>query len=200
MSDQRSRQLENVAHQLGMRYEAEDEWGLHTMLKDFQLFSKGRRPRITNMIWRQDGLLQLETRIFDYRYTVSTGKSSRVFKQTVFFVQSKKLALPQFLLKPEHFFHKLGQWLGLQQDIDFERYPRFSEQYLLRGDDEGYIRASFPEEAMQFFTIEKNWTLEGINYYLIFYRKNYLMPPSRIVNFYKKGMHIHQMLMAEGIS
>ncbi|MCO6480532.1 MAG: hypothetical protein J5I94_28070 [Phaeodactylibacter sp.] len=197
MSYSRSAQLKNIAYQLGMEYKAEDEWGLHTMLKDFRLFSRGHHRRITNMLYRRDGMLQLDVRIFDYRYTISTGKSSRDFKQTVFYVQSKKLGLPQFLMKPERFFHKIGAWLGLE-DIDFERYPKFSSQYLLKGDDEDYIRASFKEEVLQFFTIEKDWSMEGLNYYLVLYRKNRLLLPSQIVDFYRKGMQVHQLLLSEG--
>lgn len=181
---------------MDLAYESEDEWGLHTMLKDFKLFSRGRRRRITNMMYKQDGMLQLDVRIFDYRYTIRANNTARVFKQTVFFVQSKKLALPQFLMKPETFFHKIGAWLGME-DINFERYPKFSSQYLLRGDDEDYIRATFREEVLQFFTIEKNWSMEGLNYYLILYRKNHLLLPSQIIDFYRKGMQLHQFLLAE---
>ncbi len=86
------------------------------------------------------------------------------------------------------------------QDIDFEQYPLFSSQYLLRGDDEEYIRASFPEKALQFFTIEKNWTLEGLNYYLVLYRKNHLMLPSQVLDFYRKGMHLHHILSSERLA
>ena len=198
MSYNRAVQLKNVAYQLGMEYAPEEEWGVHTMLKDFKLFSRGRRRRITNMLYRRDGLLQLDVRIFDYRYSVRRNNHSRVFKQTVFFVQSKKLGLPQFLMKPENFFHKIGAWLGVE-DIDFERYPKFSNQYLLKGDDEDFIRSSFKEEVLQFFTIEKDWTMEGVNYFLVLYRKNRLLLPSEIISFYKKGMHLHQLLIAEGM-
>ena len=196
MSYSRADQLQQVAYHLDLAYESEDECGLHTMLKDFKLFSRGRRRRITNMMYKQDGMLQLDVRIFDYRYTIRANNTARVFKQTVFFVQSKKLALPQFLMKPETFFHKIGAWLGME-DINFERYPKFSSQYLLRGDDEDYIRATFREEVLQFFTIEKNWSMEGLNYYLILYRKNHLLLPSQIIDFYRKGMQLHQFLLAE---
>ncbi len=198
MSYSRATQFSKLAYELGMEYEAEDQWSLHAMLKDFKLFSRGRRRKITNMLRRQDGMLELDVRIFDYRYTIHTNNSARVFKQTVFFAQSKNLGLPQFLMKPENFFHKVGAWLGMK-DINFERYPKFSGQYLLKGDDEDYIRATFSEEILQFFTIERDWTLEGLNYYLILYRKNQLLLPSQIIDFYKKGMHLHQLLRAEGL-
>jgi hypothetical protein len=199
MGYDRAIQLQNVALQLGMQYSPNDNWGLYRLLKDFRLFQKGGRRKITNLLHQREGSLETEAYIFDYRYVISTGKSARVFKQTVFFMHSKKLGLPQFLLQPETFFHKVGQLLGMQ-DIDFEQYPLFSNQYLLRGEDEDYIRASFPEKALQFFTIEKNWTLEGLNYYLVLYRKNHLMLPSQVLDFYRKGMHLHHILSSETLA
>lgn len=197
MSYDRPTQLKNIALQLEMKFSPDDDWGLFSLLKDFQLFRRGHSRKITNLLYRQAGMLETEIHIFDYRYVISTNNSWRVFKQTVFFVHSKKLGLPQFLLRPENFFHKIGQLLGMQ-DIDFEAYPKFSNQYLLRGDDEEYIRASFPDAALQFFTVEKNWSLEGLNYYLILYQKNRLLLPSQIVDFYRKGMYLHDILATEG--
>jgi hypothetical protein len=196
MGYDRAIQLQNVALQLGMQYQAADKWGVYRLLKDFRLFRRGGRRKITNLLSQREGGLESETFIFDYRYVISSGKSSRVYKQTVFFMHSKQLGLPQFLLQPETFFHKVGQLLGMQ-DIDFEQYPLFSKQYLLRGEDEDYIRASLPDKALQFFTLEKGWSLEGLNYYLVFYKDNHLMLPSQIMHFYRKGMYLHEILAAE---
>jgi hypothetical protein len=196
MGYDRANQLQNVALQLGMKYQAADEWGVYRLLKDFRLFRRGGQRKMTNLLSQREGWLESEAYIFDYRYVISTGKSSRVYKQTVFFMHSKKLGLPQFLLQPETFFHKVGQLLGMQ-DIDFEQYPLFSKQYLLRAEDEDYIRASLPDKALQFFTLEKGWTLEGLNYYLVFYKDNHLMLPSQIMHFYRKGMYLHEILSAE---
>ncbi|MBK9018426.1 MAG: hypothetical protein IPM82_32715 [Saprospiraceae bacterium] len=95
------------------------------MLRDFHLFSKGGSKTITNMLTYSSQLMEDKINIFDYKYTVSTGKSAVTFKQTVFFINSKRLAMPEMLLKPEHFFHRLGNWLGLEQDIDFEEHRIF---------------------------------------------------------------------------
>ncbi|MCB0568356.1 MAG: hypothetical protein KDC66_01260 [Phaeodactylibacter sp.] len=197
MANDRTAQLKNTALQLGMKYSPEDEWGLLNLLKDFQLFRRGHHRKATHLLSRQIGMLETEANIFDYHYTISSSNSSRTFKQTVFFVHSKKLGLPQFLLKPENFFHKIGQLLGMQ-DIDFEAFPEFSDQYLLRGEDEDYIRSSFPPAALQFFTVEKNWSLEGLNYYLVLYQKNRLLTPAQIIDFYKKGMYLHDVLASDG--
>lgn len=194
MAKQRTQALEQVAFDLNMHFQPQDEWGALELLRDFKLFRPGGHKRITNMMRKKDGMLDMEASIFDYQYTISTGKSSHTYKQTVFFMQSKKLGLPEFWMKPENIFHKLGEWLHLSKDIDFEAFPQFSDQYFLKGPDEDYIRASMNDQILKFFTVEKDWSLEGCNYYLIFYRSNKLLPPDIIKDFYKKGMKICEML------
>lgn len=192
----RPQQLERLAYQLDMAYSPKDEWGLKTLLKDFKLFRRGGRKRIKNLLHKQSELHQIDTRIFDYQFTISTGNSSRTFKQTVFFVESKKLGLPQFWMKPESFFHKVGAFLGFE-DIDFEEYPQFSENYYLKGRDEEYIRSSLNDEFLKFFSVEKKWYLEGLNYYMIFYRFNELLPPQKVKHLHEKGLAIVEMLQQE---
>ena len=196
MSAQRTEELQMLADQLGMNFARKEEWGLIALLKDFKLFRIGGSQKITNLMSKKDEWLESESHIFDYKYTVSTGKSSVTYSQTVFFVNSKKLGLPHFWMKPETFFHKIGHFLGIK-DINFEAFPQFSDQYYLKGNDEDYIRATMNERVLHFFTIEKNWNLEGINYFMIFYCHNTLIPPHLIKEFYKKGMKICDMLMTD---
>lgn len=192
----RPQNIERLAYQLDMEYSPKDEWGLTTLLKDFKLFRRGGRRRIKNLLRQQSGLHQIDTRIFDYQFTISTGNSSQTFKQTVFFVESKDLGLPQFLMKPETFFHRVAAFLGFE-DIDFEEYPKFSENYYLKGEDEDYIRGSLNDEFLKFFSVEKQWYLEGLNYYMIFYRFNHLMTPTQIKDLHKKGLSLVEMLKQE---
>lgn len=192
----RKQHFERLAYQLEMKYSPTDEWGLTTLLKDFKLFRRGGRRRIKNLLEQRSGLHQIDTRIFDYHFTVSTGNSSQTFKQTVFFVESKELGLPQFLMKPENFFHRVAAFLGFD-DIDFEEFPKFSENYYLKGEDEEYIRSSLNEEFLKFFSVEKKWYLEGLNYYMIFYQFNKLLTPSRVQDLHQKGLRLVEMLKQE---
>lgn len=196
MLSHRAEQLDNIAFQLGMEFNVHDEWGLINYLEDFKLFRRGFSKRISNILHRQDEMLNLSTYIFDYRFTISTGNSARVIRQTVFFIESRKLGLPIFYMRPEHIFHRIGEFLGMQ-DIDFEEYPAFSSNYLLQGDDEDFIRASMDEPFLRFFSVENKWYLEGINYYLLFYRRGKLLKPEQIREFYTKGLEIYKLLVAE---
>lgn len=194
MSASRIIQLKIIARNLDMDFREKDEWGLLNILKGFHLFRQGGRKKITNILCVDRGLEDFKVHIFDYRYVISTGKSSRRFKQTVFFVQSKELALPEFWMKPEHFFHKLGNYLGFD-DINFEERPEFSKQYYLKGKDEALIRHAFHDEVLHHFTIEKNWYLEGVGYFFILYKKDKLFTPSETSFFFKNGMKLFQRFL-----
>lgn len=189
----RSREIEDLAHELDMQFHPTDEWGMLNLIEDFRLCSKGGRKRIKNMMTRTDNMLDNKISIFDYQFTVRTGKSARTFKQTVLFIQSKQLGLPQFSMKPENFLHTIGGWLGFE-DIDFEDYPEFSDNYYLKGDDEEYIRYSLNEQFLKYFTIEKDWSLEGVNYYMLFYKKNKILTPQEVKELHYRGMKVYEML------
>ena len=191
MSTAREQQLRYVASRLNMSFSPDDEYGLLSLLDGFQLFNIGRRKKISNILRREEDFGEMDLRIFDYEY--ARGKSKRRHRQTVFFIQSKQLGLPQMLMKPESLFNKIGAYLGMQ-DIDFESHPEFSKKYLLQGEDEELVRAIMDEKVLQFFTIEKGWYLEGIGYYLIVYKKYKLLGPRSITKFYQKGMDIHGLL------
>lgn len=197
-SQQKSRteRLSRVARQLGMSFSEKDNSNL-SLLEGFQLFSKGSRKKITNHMHKIDDWMNMEINIFDYQYTISSGKNRRTSRQTVFFINSKDLGLPQILIKPERFFHKIGNYLGLVQDIDFEEYPEFSDHYLVQGDDEEMVRHTLGKQVLKYFTIEKNWHLEGINYYLIFYKHKKRLGHQQITRFHNKGMEIYKMLKEE---
>jgi len=196
---ERTEQLNILARRLKMDFQPTDEWGLAKFLKDFKLFRNGGSHKITNMMVEKDDMETLDFRIFDFSYVVSTGKSTATIHQTVLYVHSTALALPHFWMKPENIFHKLGIWLGLQRDINFVEYPQFSKQYFLKSKDEEYVRATMNDVVLHFFTVEKNWYLEGIGYMMLFYKQGVLLDVPEIKELHDKGMKIYNMLHAEPI-
>ncbi len=188
-SAERTEQLRQAAFKLKMEFHEQDEYGMIGLLRDFQLFDKGGRKEITNLMTQSSQLMEDRFHVFDYKYTVSTGKSAHTFRQTVLFVNSKNLSMPEMLLKPEHFFNKIGAWLGIQQDIDFEEHTVFSDNYLLQGEDETRVRRTMDqEEVIRLFTIEKDWYLESVGFFMIFYQHGRLIEPNEIKHLHQRGM------------
>ena len=191
--DDRFSEFEACANSLEWSFKENDEWGLIKMLLDFKLFKKGHRRKICPLIIIDKGDLEY-TCAFDYSFTISSKNSSRTYRQTVYFRYSKALALPHFVMVPEKWYHRIGTYFGMQ-DIDFAEYPTFSKNYLLQGTDEDYIRHHFHHpELIRFFDNHEIYSMEGMNYLLILYVNNVLLPRDQIRKLVKLGDTIHNYL------
>jgi len=162
------------------------------MLKDFTLFRRGRRRKITNVLTTTDDMMDLTINVFDYSYVRGKSKTRKYRRQTVFFVNSKLIGLPEMQLKPETLVHKLGHMLGIE-DINFEEFPKFSGQYYLTGEDEELIRHAMSKKALRFFTNETGWCMEGLNYYMILYKRNKLASTRSVKTLIRKGKQLHEI-------
>ncbi|MEL7161956.1 MAG: hypothetical protein AAFN92_14435, partial [Bacteroidota bacterium] len=156
---------------------------------------EGRNKKIERVLRKQDGLMEFDIAIFDYSFRPwggPKGGKKRVH-QTVFFLQSAKLGLPEVWMKPETIGHKIGELFGFK-DIDFVRFPKFSGQYRLTGGDEDYIRHHFTDEVLHYFTHQKGWSMEGLGFYLLFYRRGTLIPSAQLEDFYQRGQNLYTLL------
>ena len=191
---ERTENLKRKASELGMEFHDKELFDIQPLLQDFSLFRRGYGRKVRNVFRRKDELNESDLRVFDYRYTIGAGNNSRTFRQSVFFLQTKQLGLPHFWMKPETFLNRIGDYLGFHKDIDFKAFPEFSDNYLLQGEDEELVRYIMNHALLKFFSIEKGWYLEGINYYLILYRHNLLFSPDDLEVFYKIGLELYEML------
>lgn len=112
----------------------------------------------------------------DYSFHTGGGKTHQHHRQTV--VRVKMPSVPEFYLRPEHIFDKIGDWIGWH-DIDFSHRPEFSRRYFLRGDDEAAIRALFGDPALS--TLERDpdrFCMGGGHGWLLIYRpyKSFVAP------------------------
>ncbi|MFT7121760.1 MAG: hypothetical protein ACJAZ9_001946 [Neolewinella sp.] len=190
----RQRNLVALANKLDMSFHEEDDYGLEAQLKDFKLFQEGRSKKVARILRKQAGLMDFDASIFDYSFKKFGGSANNnTVYQTVFFIQSANLGLPELWMKPETIAHKLGELLGFG-DIDFVRYPKFSGQYRLTGEDEEYIRHHFTDDVLNYFTLNKGLSMEGLGFYMIFYRKGTLIPSVQIEQFYNRGKEIYNLL------
>jgi hypothetical protein len=192
LENSRTQAMKQAAAHLKMKFQEKDDFGLYRLLKDFRLFRRGHRRRIQHIIYDEMDI-QKKQYIFDYQYTISTNNSKKTYHQTVLFINSKHLGLPQFSLQPEQVWHRLTTWMKLERDIDFDSHEDFSKSYLLKGEDEEIIRHVFNPEVLNFFTIHKNWYMEGINYYLIFYSRNERFHPSVLAGLRAMGRELHDL-------
>lgn len=184
----RSEALQAIASALNFSFERKDDGSLLPMYNNFDLFSKGRSKKISNIMHGNSG--DMDITIMDYQYTVGGGKNSSTYTQTLIVVQSRYLLLPPFALSPENIFHKIGAIFGYK-DIDFSSHPEFSKQYLLRSDDEDSVRETFTDELLKFYEKNKGLSTESDHDRFIYYRANKRISPKDIQAFLQEGINLY---------
>jgi hypothetical protein len=182
--------LKLIATNLGFSFSKKSRDQIEQKHQNFQLFLKGSRGKVKNEMWGNRNGIDIS--IFGYQYTNGIGQSSRNYQQTVLIMNCKKLKFPTFELKPENTFHKIGRVFG-GQDIDFDAFPEFSKEYLLRGDNESDIRQLFTPIIINFFESNKNICIEAQNNTLIFYKPSKRLRPKEIEGFLAEGQRILQV-------
>ncbi len=187
--------LEQVAAQMGMLFSARLPDGIRSRLVQagFGLFEQGYGQRFYNSMSKRliDGT---EIALFDYQYTRGSGKSSSIYRQSVFYAYSEGLHLPRFRLQPENvFFHGIAKAFGMQ-DINFESHPKFSRSYLLRGEDEMQVRMRFHPGILGFWEQHPNYCAEGAGAHLILWQNNRQVRPAAMAEWIRLGEELTQRL------
>ena len=130
--------------------------------------------------------------MFGCRYVTGGGKHTRVIRQTVIYFRSPQLHLPEFALRPENLFHKMGAAFGYQ-NIDFDSHRKFPKKYLLRGNDEQKVREVFTHELLAFFEAEEGISAEGSGDQLIFCRGGERISPEDVRPFMEEGLQVFRL-------
>jgi hypothetical protein len=191
---QRAKQLRAIAAQQGYAY-AEDGTGLVGSLGWTGLFSHGVHSGQASNALRAEADGAAVTAL-DYRYTTGVAKNQRTVRQTVLILDSERLDLPAFTLRPEGLGQKLGGAMG-QQDIDFQEQLAFSSAYVLQGSDEAQIRALFDAEKLAFFAERRGLSVEGDGHRLVYYRDHKLVSPKALQSFFEEGRAVLSLMAGE---
>jgi len=192
----RRKQLRAVAERMGYSY-SEHGAGQADAVTGFALFSQGYSRNAWNLLSTEAN--GVAATAMDYRYELGqhSSKNRRIVTQSVLLLESDRLDLPAFLLRPEGLSQKLAGAMG-QQDIDFENQPDFSAAYVLQGDDEPRVRALFGREKLAFFAGHRGLCIEGYGRKLLYYRAKKLVSPEAIPSFIADGLAILDLLAGKG--
>jgi hypothetical protein len=187
----RTEELAALCQSFGMVFEPEGDLEALRALGDLPLFGHGRSKLASNVMSGQ--VQDRDLRLFEYRYTTGSGKSSHTWCQTVALFPHAAGGLPDFVLAPESFFHKIGQIFGYQ-DIDFDSSPDFSSHYLLRGPDEMAIRSAFSADALNFFGQHQGWHVEVKDHTVGIYRSDKRAKPEEVPAFLAEAQEVLRSL------
>ena len=192
MGKKRTEQLALISAELKLNFFPKGSTSLFERLKPFHLFSKGWSRKIKNLMEGEANKVELA--IFDYQYTTHGGQHPQTHRQSLLFIRSPKLNLPDFSLRPENVFHKIGGAFGYK-DIDFETHPIFSKSYLLRGDNETAIRGLFNNELLNFIQSQQKISIEGSGNQIIFYRHRNRIKPEEVESFMEEGFQVFDQFL-----
>jgi hypothetical protein len=184
---QRTEAMKAVADGFGFDFQPHPDAALLDDVRGLPLFGRGRKPRLRNMMWGTTR--DLGVAVFDYAYTTGSGKSQQTHSQTVVRFLAADLALPAFALRPESFWHRVGQLFGAA-DIDFDTHPAFSKQYLLRGEDEAAVRAAFQDDVLEYFEDCPGLCVEAAGPRIVIYRAGARVEPTAVRAQLEQGFEV----------
>lgn len=187
----RTERFQAVADELGLKFFPNGDPEVQNAMGHLWLFKQGHSRKTKNMLCGQTEDIDLA--IFGYRYTTGSGKHRHTHQQTVISFRSPHLSLPEFELRPENLFHKIGQALGYK-DIDFESHPTFSKRYIVRGPIDAAIRDLFTPEILEEFESQNGISIESSNDRLIYYRAGKRIKPEEVRSFMEEGFRIYGLL------
>lgn len=187
---QRTADLQQLAMLHGFMFVEKGEKSSIEELSKTHLFSQGHSKKIKNVLNKEMDAAKVS--VFDYRYTTGGGQHQSTVSQTVVYFSSDKLNLPEFYLRPEHIFHKVGGAFGYK-DIDFESFPQFSKSYFLRGKYEEQIRAVFSGSVISFFENNEGLSCEGSGSKMILCKAGKTIKPDELPVFLEKGRELFRL-------
>lgn len=192
MDRKRRDALQQIADELGLQFFPDGFDSYIQGVANLKLFNTGRaRKQSKAVVAESEGTTLC---IFDYSYTVGSGKNSRTYSQTVAAVQSSELQIPDFAIKNEGLLHRLGGLVGMQ-DIDFESHPKFSKMFLLSGSNEPAIRNLFRPQLLEYFETQKGVSVEGGYGGFVFYVPGKKVKPQDIKQFMSTAYEIYGQLV-----
>ncbi len=163
----RKAKVEQAAAELGLAFATTLTGGDLVLFNKFALSHAGYSRAAESVTTADSGELRMV--LFDYQYTVGSGKNKQTRSFSVVMASSPTLDMPQFTLSPENFLHRLGDFFGFT-DIDFDEDQTFSDQFLLKGEKESAIREFFTAERRAALVPLGQVSIEGCGDSFLFYR------------------------------
>jgi hypothetical protein len=191
----RTEALQEQAESMGLRFVKDAGDHVRQRFERFALFNRGRSRKVKNLIEGDSGEVKIS--IFDYTYVTGSGKHTKHHNQTIAALQSPSLVCPEFSIRPEGFFDRIGSAIGFQ-DINFESHPEFSRLFVLKGPDESAIREFLRPAILEYFQGHAGITLEAGHDTMFFYRASTRSKPEQLKDLLSQAYEAYGVLTDVG--
>jgi hypothetical protein len=182
-----------AARLMDMEYFERAPYQEFNFLDIFRLFQKRRSPRVRNVISVEEISRDILIDIFDFSYKVDDNR----VHQTVHLIQNKKMDLTPFIMRPAHLGDMLTE-LFVDVDIDFELWPRFSRNYVVKGKNESAVRYMMNDQFLELFNSRPGWTVEGFKDLFLVYRRRKRVKPDDLPSFHEFSLEVHDLIIQGG--
>ena len=132
----------------------------------------------------------------DIIFNEGASFTAEVFYSTLMTIKINN-EIPKFMMEKEGFVEKLFDRVMAftgYKDIDFKMYTKFSNKFLLMGDDEAMIRAFFTRRLITFFEEESIFHVESNGKNLLIFSKIKLARTDETQNLLAFGERLIQEL------
>jgi len=189
----RSEALSGVASQMGFAFSTKDE-GQAPHLQT-ALFQKGHGKEFRNIMTGSAN--SLPAVLFDYKFTVGSGRYSHTYKQTVAAFSKSGLQLPVFEIRQRGLWLKIFTGKGMR----FDSHPEFARKMYVRCSDEMRGQSLFTPALLSFIDqIDpgKKWRFEGEGSTLIVYRSEKKVKPPDFRSFLDETSSLATQFFTQG--
>ncbi len=196
LRDKKRREIMTTfANQIGLDYLPQADSSLLRRLAGFRIFASGRSKKVKNLIY---GATDEEAMcIFDYQYSVGSGKNQTIHRQTIISIESASFTLPNFVLKPGGIFSKSNSIPGMKT-VEFDLYPDFSKRQILQARDEEAIKKIFDDRLIRYFE-ENQFCVEATNGKMVCYIPKRSFRLEEIRYFMEKAFEIYRRLVERAL-
>ncbi len=176
----RGNEMRAIAGQISFSFTPQAELSAIPFFASFELF-EGYALKFENLM--QGSIGGHTSAVFDLAYRnvggSGGGGGTTTSRQTMYVIESTRLNLPEFYLRPEGVMERVLNTLD-RLDIDFAERPGFSGKFMLYGKDEKAIRHLFTTPKLDFFEQNSNLCVFGRGNHLFLYQSRTLAPPAQI--------------------
>ncbi|MDH3711341.1 MAG: SulP family inorganic anion transporter [Cyclobacteriaceae bacterium] len=167
----RQKRLKNMAVANGWSYQEQAEWNT-SYLQNFKFFDSRPIEYKANIMSSEYPDNNVRWEICDITFDEGALLAKEVYRTTVEMIFLNK-PMPRFVLEREGIFDKVFSpvlaFTG-QKDINIPQYPRFSNRFVLKGEDREAIKAFFTDDIVRFLDSEDVYHIESNGEALLVFR------------------------------
>ncbi len=166
-----------AADAMGWSHSEVDE-DLVAPYRQLSLFNAGRAQTANDILRGTFG--SHTATVFEFGYTMGSGRGSTRYVQTVVHVEAGAADLPHFEVRPRKGVADFVRRALSRTDVELVHQPSFGRRFVLTGPDHAGVRARFTEAVITAFDALPGMNVQGFGPHVFVYRPGDVMSPDKM--------------------